>query len=98
MSEFTQFVGFTAATSLIITLLPQIYHTYKSKQVDDLSYFFIILNLITSFLFFLYGSLLKELPIIIANIFLILQNSTLLVFKRIYSNNNHTRINNHQRV
>ena len=83
--SFTDFFGYCAATSLIITLCPQIYHTYKTKKVEDLSYFFIVLNLITSFLFLIYGILLKQLPIIIANIFLILQNMTLITFKKIYT-------------
>lgn len=83
--SFTEFVGYCAAISLIITLCPQIYHTYKTKKVVDLSYFFIVLNLITSVLFLIYGILLKQLPLIIANIFLILQNMILVVFKKIYT-------------
>lgn len=85
---FTQVIGYMAAITLISTLLPQLYHTYKTKKVDDLSYHFILLNLITSCLFLFYGILLRELPIIIANIFLILQNITLMMFKRIYTQKN----------
>lgn len=85
MDVFAQIIGYSAAIFLIVTLLPQIHHTYKTKKVDDLSYFFIVLNLITSSLFLLYGILLQELPLIIANIFLIFQNITLIIFKKIYT-------------
>lgn len=88
----TQIVGYSAAISLMSTLLPQLYHTFKTKKVDDVSYFFILLNLLTSSLFLIYGILLSELPIIIANIFLILQNSTLITFKKIYKTKQITEV------
>lgn len=81
----TQIVGYCAAVSLMSTLLPQLYHTFKTKKVEDISYFFILLNLLTSSLFLIYGILLYELPIIIANVFLIIQNSTLFTFKKLYN-------------
>ena len=81
----TQIVGYCAAVSLMSTLLPQLYHTFKTKKVEDISYFFILLNLLTSTLFLIYGILLYELPIIIANVFLIIQNSTLFTFKKLYN-------------
>lgn len=87
---FTQIIGYLAAITLISTLLPQLYHTFKTKKVDDVSYYFILLNLITSGLFLFYGILLNELPIIIANIFLILQNTTLIILKKKYTINSNT--------
>lgn len=89
MIEMTeiQLIGYTAAISLTITLMPQLIKTYKDKEVGDISKGFIFLNLLTSILFLIYGILLKQIPIILANCILILQNIILLSFKIMYGKN-----------
>ena len=80
-----QIIGYVAAVSLTMTLLPQLIQTYKTKEVNDISIAFIVMNLCTSLLFLVYGILLKQIPIILANCILILQNIILLSFKIIYT-------------
>ena len=63
----TEIVGYLGAGCLTITLLPQLYHTIKTKKVDDISFGFIALQIITCILFLIYGIMLKENPLIIAN-------------------------------
>ena len=63
----TEIVGYLGAGCLTITLLPQLYHTIKTKKVDDISFGFIALQIITCILFLIYGIMLKEKPLIIAN-------------------------------
>ena len=84
MSEI-QIIGYTAATCLTFTLMPQLIKTYKDKEVEDISKYFIFLNLCTSILFLIYGILLQQIPIILANCILILQNIILLSFKIMYT-------------
>lgn len=84
----TEIIGYCAASCLSITLMPQIYKIYKTKKATDLSVYFLGFNLLTCFLFFTYGILLEEYPIIMANIVLIVQNLILLLFKYIYNNAN----------
>jgi MtN3 and saliva related transmembrane protein len=62
-----EIVGYLGAGCLTITLLPQLYHTIKTKKVDDISFGFIALQIITCILFLIYGIMLKEKPLIIAN-------------------------------
>ena len=83
--ELYSVFGYLAGVSLIITLLPQIYTTYKSKKADDLSYFFLFMNILTCTLFLIYGVLLGELPLILANTAVLSQTFTLIILKFIYS-------------
>ncbi len=78
--------GYSAACLLVISILPQIYHTYKTKKVEDLSYIFLCLQLITCTLWIIYGILLKEIPLIGANLCVLTQLIILTFFKKIYSN------------
>ena len=86
MGHITNIIGYLAATSLCITLLPQLYHTYKLKKVDDLSYIFIFLQIVTCVLFLIYGILLYEATLILANSLVLSQILLLLIFKKIYTN------------
>jgi len=59
--------GYCGAACLTLTLIPQISHTIKTKRVADISYGFISLQIVTCILFLIYGIMLVEKPIIIAN-------------------------------
>ena len=80
-------LGYSAAVSLIITLFPQIYHTWKSRKADDISYGFLSLQVLTCVLFLSYGILLKESPLIIANSLVLTQSFTLWMLKCSFSGN-----------
>lgn len=87
-------LGYSAAVCLVITLLPQVHLTWKSKRADDISYGFLCLQLLTCFLFLSYGILLEELPLIIANSLVIIQSLMLFSFKCIFSRNSDTTLEN----
>ncbi len=78
-------IGYLAASSLIIILCPQLYKTYQTKKVDDIAYGFIFLQILTSILFLTYGILLKEIPMILANIMIFIQSGILIMFKIMYT-------------
>jgi|TARA_B110001469_G_scaffold755_1_gene883 MtN3 and saliva related transmembrane protein len=77
--------GYLGAFFLTITLLPQLWHTYKNKKMDDVSYGFLGIQVITCSLFLTYGILLEELPLILANVIVLIQTFLLINFKFIYS-------------
>ena len=85
-------VGYIGGFFLIITLLPQLVKTYKTKSVEDISPFFVILALITSVFYLVYGIILQTTPMIVANIILLIQNLLLLYFKKIYKVNESAEI------
>ena len=74
-------LGFSASLSLTITLLPQLYKTFKHKKLDDISYGFFFLNILTCTLFLSYGILLNEIPLILANIVVLTQWIILFIAK-----------------
>ena len=79
------FVGYFAALSLCGVLIPQLYHNYKEKKMDQISWVFIFLSNVTSILFLVYGILIYSIPIIIANTILIIQNFLLIILKLRYT-------------
>ena len=81
-------VGFTAAFCLVITLLPQLYYTWKTKKADDISYGFLFLQLTTCLLFLIYGILIFEIPLITANSLVISQSFALTIMKIIFEKKN----------
>ena len=87
-------LGYSAAVCLIITLLPQVHLTWKTKRADDISYGFLCLQMITCLLFTTYGILLEEIPLIIANSLVITQSISLFIMKIVYSKNDKIKITN----
>ena len=65
--DITEAIGYCGAACLTISLIPQLVHTIKTKRVSDISYGFISLQILTCVLFLIYGIMLLEKPLIIAN-------------------------------
>lgn len=86
--ETSEIVGYIAAFFLVITLLPQVYFTYKLKNADSISLYFLFLQIVTCILFLSYGILLEESPLIVANSLVLTQSFTLLGLKLLYSKSN----------
>jgi MtN3 and saliva related transmembrane protein len=80
--------GYLGCVFLVITLVPQLVKTYKTKRADDISPIFVVLALFTTIIYLTYGILIDEKPIITANSILLFQNFLLLYFKFIYSSKN----------
>jgi MtN3 and saliva related transmembrane protein len=67
-----------------IQLFPQLYKTYKTKSVKDLSFYFLILLLISNFLWLLHGYFIFDNSLIVAGIVSIIINIVLLKLYFIY--------------
>lgn len=78
-------LGYCAAASLVITLIPQLYYTFKKKKADDISYGFLCLQVLTCLLFLIYGILLEETPLIVANTLVLTQSFMLSLMKWYFS-------------
>jgi len=84
--------GYLGAVLLSITLLPQIYLTYKTQKAEDISFYFLFLQVITCIFFLTYGILGDAQPIVVANIMVLLELLVLLFFKSIYAKKNDSNI------
>jgi MtN3 and saliva related transmembrane protein len=84
--NFIQTIGLIAAFCTTISILPQVIKTWKSGSAKDLS-----LGMFSFFctgvaLWLLYGIMMKDLPIILANLLTLILSSTLLFFKLRFRN------------
>tara|TARA_X000000950_G_scaffold265890_1_gene340736 strand:+ start:130 stop:438 length:309 start_codon:yes stop_codon:yes gene_type:complete len=70
-----------------ITLSPQIIKIIKTQQVNDISIWFLILNLISSFLLGYSAIINNNTQFIIVNTVSIVQTSILLTLKKVYEDN-----------
>tara|TARA_B100000676_G_C17413944_1_gene501151 strand:- start:216 stop:494 length:279 start_codon:yes stop_codon:yes gene_type:complete len=86
MTETSEIFGYLGMVFLTITLIPQLIRVFKTKRAADLSYIFLSINVLTCVFFLIYGILLSETPLIIANTIVILQTLTLIFLKNKYHN------------
>ena len=96
MNIFFVVIGYLGSFMLSILLIPQIYTTYKTKNVEGLSSYFLIFEVITTILWIIYGigflleGSLDGLPIIIANSCMLVSVIILLILKNAFKDNNTT--------
>jgi uncharacterized protein with PQ loop repeat len=72
-----------------IQLFPQLYKTYTTKSVKDLSFYFLILFLISNILWILHGYFIFDISLIVAGIVSIIINIILLKLYFLYRNKRH---------
>lgn len=77
-------IGFLAAFTSTVSLIPQIYKTYTTKSSKDLSYIMLINFFITSVLWITYGIMILSAAVYIANIIMLFFSIALMILKYIY--------------
>jgi MtN3 and saliva related transmembrane protein len=76
-------IGLVAGALTSVAVIPQVVRTYRTRHARDISIWQPVLLDIGMLLWLVYGLLLKDLPLILANAFSIVCN-TLLIFMKIY--------------
>lgn len=71
-----------------IQLFPQLYKTFSTKSVRDLSVYSLLLLLTTNLLWFLHGYFILDIPLLVSSGISIIINSTLLLLYFLYNKNN----------
>lgn len=74
-------LGLIAAICTAISYLPQAIKTIKTRQTKDLSSGMYIILIIGLLLWLIYGSIIKDVPIIVANSITLLLASIILTIK-----------------
>ena len=72
MLMLVNIIGFLAAFTSTISLIPQVIKMYKTRSVDDLSTWMIVNFLLTSILWVIYGFLITSWSVWLTNIFMLL--------------------------
>jgi MtN3 and saliva related transmembrane protein len=74
-------LGFVAATLTTGATFPQVYRTWKTRSVKDISFWMFFLTDVGIVCWLLYGLLIVSWPVILANIVATLSVSAILYFK-----------------
>jgi MtN3 and saliva related transmembrane protein len=77
-------IGLLAGAITSIGFIPQLIKGYKTKRLDDVSYWMPLVLAIGMFLWLIYGIFRYDLAIIAANVFAISCNCSLLIMKKYY--------------
>jgi MtN3 and saliva related transmembrane protein len=75
---FAYIVAISAPIVNCIQLFPQLYKTYHTKRVEDLSLKSLCLILLTSILWLLHGCFIHDMSLIVAGVITVFVNTTLL--------------------
>ncbi|MBN1861729.1 MAG: SemiSWEET transporter [Candidatus Thermoplasmatota archaeon] len=78
-------LGFAAGAVTSVGFIPQLIRGYRTKKLDDISYWMPLVLLCGMSLWLLYGILREDIAIIIANSFGVSCNVLLLLMKKWYS-------------
>jgi MtN3 and saliva related transmembrane protein len=82
---YIEILGLIAGAVTSMGYLPQLYKGYKTKKLDDVSYYMPVVLAIGMTLWFFYGIILNAFAVIIANIFGIICSIVLILMKKKYS-------------
>ena len=79
--DCTQIIGLIAGGLTTVAFLPQVIKTWKSKSAKDLSLAMFFVFALGTLLWLIYGIIIQQLPIILANAITLGLASVLLYFK-----------------
>lgn len=81
-----QTVAILAPLVNCIQMVPQVYKTYTTKRVKDLSLYTILLLLTTNFLWLLHGYFIMDISLLVGGVVSMTLNSILLILYLNYQN------------
>ena len=79
--DYNQILGLIAGGLTTVAFLPQVIKTWKSKSAKDLSLAMFFVFALGTLLWLIYGIIIQQLPIILANSITLALASVLLYFK-----------------
>ena len=82
--NWLQFLGYFGAFLTCITFVPQVYQSYKTKSVGDLSTYTILIVITSTIVWLTYGIGISEGPVIVANAIMLCLTLILFYFKLTY--------------
>ena len=82
--DFIIALGLFGASLTTISLLPQLIKTFKTRSTKDISTSMLAFLGAAFFVWLIYGVLIRDIPLIIANSFALAQDIIILSFKIIY--------------
>ena len=81
-----EILGLFCAILTGILYLPQLFHMIKRKSTKDVSHLFLILTILNSILWTVYGFYKNNIPIILSDVFIFFTSVIMLIVKIYYDN------------
>ena len=81
---YTELLGYLAAICTTVAFVPQVLKTYKSKSAENLSLGMFLFFASGIVLWLIYGIMINEYPIIVANLVTLVLAVILIYFKFLY--------------
>jgi MtN3 and saliva related transmembrane protein len=85
MPEKIHYLGYFAGSLTVLSFLPQVIRTWKTKQARDLSLGMFALLVTASTLWIIYGVIIESWPVIVTNVGMVVLNGALATAKLRYS-------------
>ncbi len=79
--NWIEYIGYAGSFLTSITFVPQVYKSWQSKSVGDLSSWMIVILLTSTVLWLVYGFLISSGPVIVANTIVLSISMLLMYFK-----------------
>jgi MtN3 and saliva related transmembrane protein len=79
--DYITLIGLVAAALTVIAFFPQLMKVWKTKSTKDISLSMFSIFSFAVFLWFVYGVLINNIPVIIANFLVFVQAFAILIFK-----------------
>lgn len=76
-----ELIGYFGSFLTSITFIPQVYKSWKSKSVGDLSIWMVLIVVTSTLVWLVYGYAIHSGPVIVANTIVLLLTLVLLYFK-----------------
>jgi len=82
--ELTPYIGYLAGALTVVSFLPQVLRTWRTKRTQDLSVRTFLLIIAAGVLWITYGTLASDWPVIATNVGMVALNGAILVAKLRY--------------
>jgi MtN3 and saliva related transmembrane protein len=79
--DYVTLIGLVAAALTVVAFFPQLIKVWKTRSTRDISLGMFSLFSFAVFLWFVYGLLISNLPVIVANLLVFVQAFIILMFK-----------------
>jgi len=79
--NWIELVGYLGSFLTSITFIPQVYKSWQSKSVGDLSIWMIVIVLTSTIVWLVYGFAIESGPVIVANLVVLVLTLVLFYFK-----------------
>jgi MtN3 and saliva related transmembrane protein len=86
-SFISEMIGYAAAFFGTILMLPQVYKTYRTRQVKDISLIMLVIYIVNCTLWGIYGFHLRSVPMLLCNGIALCIGLLMITMKIAYSRN-----------